>query len=236
MQSLNPSVPAMVAAIVKKLMAKNAENRYQSALGLRHDLAECLTQWKATGAIAPFELGQRDSCDSFTIPEKLYGRETEVAALLAAFERVAERSELMLVTGYSGIGKTSVVNEVHKPIVRQRGYFIKGKFDQFQRNIPLSAFVQAFRDLMQQLLSESDTQLAQWKTKILEALGENGQVILEVIPELEQIIGPQVAVPALAGEAAQNRFNLLFQNFIRVFATAEHPLVIFIDDLQWADS
>ena len=142
----------------------------------------------------------------------------------------------MLVAGFSGIGKTAIVNEVHKPIVRQRGYFIKGKFDQFQRNIPFSAFVQAFRDLMGQLLTESDAQIQQWKNQILSGLGDNGQVIIEVIPELEIIIGQQPPAPELSGSAAQNRFNLLFQKFTQVFTSAEHPLVIFLDDLQWADS
>ncbi|NJL55061.1 AAA family ATPase [bacterium] len=234
---VNPAVPGMVSAIVTKLMAKNAEDRYQSALGLKHDLARCLTEWKTTGKILAFELGQRDLSDRFLIPEKLYGREKEVEILLAAFERVAEgATELMLVAGFSGIGKTAVINEVHKPIVRQRGYFIKGKFDQFNRNIPLSAFVQAFRDLMGQLLSEADEQLEQWRTKILSALGENGQVLIEVIPELENIIGKQPAAPELSGTSSQNRFNLLFQKFIQVFTTPAHPLVIFLDDLQWADS
>ncbi|MBW4617354.1 MAG: AAA family ATPase [Desmonostoc vinosum HA7617-LM4] len=233
---VNPQTPAMVAAIVTKLMAKNAEDRYQSALGLKHDLEQCLTQWKATAEIREFELGQRDLSDRFLIPEKLYGRENEVQQLLESFERVAVgNSEMMLVAGFSGIGKTAVVNEVHKPIVKQRGYFIKGKFDQFNRNIPLFAFVQALRDLMQQLLSESDVQLQTWKTSILQAVGENGQVLIDVIPELEQIIGKQPTVVELSGSAAQNRFNLLFQKFIAVFTTAEHPLVIFLDDLQWAD-
>ncbi|NJM62233.1 MAG: AAA family ATPase, partial [Oscillatoriales cyanobacterium RU_3_3] len=144
--------------------------------------------------------------------------------------------ELMLVAGFSGIGKTAAINEVHKPIVRQRGYFIKGKYDQFGRNIPFSAFVQSFRDLMAQLLGETKTKLEQWRSKILQAVGENGQVIIDVIPELERIIGKQPPVPELSGSAAQNRFNLLFQKFIQVFTAKEHPLVIFLDDLQWADS
>ncbi|MBD1905983.1 trifunctional serine/threonine-protein kinase/ATP-binding protein/sensor histidine kinase [Funiculus sociatus GB2-A5] len=234
---LNKSVPSVLSFIVSKLMAKNAEDRYQSALGLKYDLENCLHQWTATGEIADFELGSRDLCDRFIIPEKLYGREAEVQALLTAFERVSAGSaEMMLVTGFSGIGKTAVVNEVHKPIVRQRGYFIKGKFDQFQRNLPFSAFVQAFRDLMGQLLSETDAKVEQWKTQILAALGENAQVVVDVIPELERIIGEQPPAPELTGNAAQNRFNRLFENFISVFTTQEHPLVIFLDDLQWADS
>ena len=142
---------------------------------------------------------------------------------------------MILVAGFSGIGKTAVVNEVHKPIVEKRGYFIKGKFDQLQRNIPLSAFVQAFRDLIRQLLSCSDNQLQDWRSKILQVVGENGQVIIEVIPELEKLIGKQPPALELSGEAAQNRFNLLFPQFVQVFTSASHPLVIFLDDLQWAD-
>ncbi|NEN92555.1 MAG: AAA family ATPase, partial [Okeania sp. SIO3H1] len=228
--------PTPFVNIVMKLMAKNAEDRYQSALGLRFDLEKCLSQWEEVGKIEAFELGERDISARFLIPEKLYGREKEVQTLLDAFGRVTQgQSEIFMVAGYSGVGKTAVVNEVHKPIVRQRGFFIKGKFDQFQRNIPFSAFVQAFRDLMGQLLSESDEGVEGWKNKILNALGENAQVMIEVIPELEAIIGKQPAVADLSGSAAQNRFNLLFGKFIRVFTTPEHPLVIFIDDLQWAD-
>jgi predicted ATPase/signal transduction histidine kinase len=254
---INPEIPVVLSSIVSKLMAKNAENRYQSALGLKADLENCLQQLNETGKIESFVIGQRDLCDRFIIPEKLYGRATEVATLLAAFDRVANpllsrggapvparwveeanssRSEMMLVAGFSGIGKTVVVNEIHKPIVRQRGYFIKGKYDQFQRNIPFSAFVQAFRDLMGQLLSESDSQLNIWKTKILEVVGDNGQVLIDVIPELELIIGKQPPATELSGTSAQNRFNLLIQNFINIFASQEHPLVMFIDDLQWSDS
>jgi predicted ATPase/signal transduction histidine kinase len=235
-------LPEAIIKIVMKLMAKNAEDRYQSALGLKYDLEKCLTQLQQTGTIETFKIAQRDICDRFIIPEKLYGREVEVQQLLDAFARVAcppdnqGHSEMMLVAGFSGIGKTAVINEVHKPIVRQRGYFIAGKFDQFNRNIPFSAFVQAFRDLMGQLLSESDAQLQTWKTKIISAVGENGQVLIEVIPELENIIGIQPAPQALSGSAAQNRFNLLMQKFVQIFTNIEHPLVIFLDDLQWADS
>ncbi|MEH2352441.1 trifunctional serine/threonine-protein kinase/ATP-binding protein/sensor histidine kinase [Nostoc sp.] len=233
----NPRVPLVLSEIISKLMAKNAEERYQSALGIKHDLELCLEQLQATGKIQPFEIGQRDLSDRFTIPEKLYGRENQVASLLQAFERVSlGATEMMLVAGFSGIGKTAVVNEVHKPIARQRGYFIKGKYDQFQRNIPFSAFAQAFRDLMGQLLSESDTQLQVWKTKILEVVGDNGQVLIDVIPELELIIGEQPIATELSGSAAQNRFNRLMQKFVKIFTSIEHPLVMFLDDLQWADS
>ncbi|HAZ47652.1 MAG TPA: serine/threonine protein kinase [Cyanobacteria bacterium UBA11369] len=237
LREINPAIPQVVSDIVMKLMSKTAESRYQSAFGLRYDLEICWQKWQEKGRIDPFILGERDVCDRFLIPEKLYGRETEVAILLNAFERVSEGStEIMLVAGFSGIGKTAVVNEIHKPIVRQRGYFIKGKFDQFKRDIPFWAWVQAFQNLMRQLLTESATEVQKWQVKILEALGENGQVIIDVIPELEHLIGKQPEVPELEGNAAQNRFNLLFGKFIRLFATKEHPLAIFLDDLQWADS
>ena len=234
--ALNLEIPPILAEIIAKLMAKNAEDRYQSALGLKYDLQHCWDLWQQ-GNLLGFPLAERDLCDRFTIPEQLYGREEEVLALLEAFNRMsAGTTELLLVAGFSGIGKTAVVSEVHKPIVRQRGYFIKGKYDQFNRNVPFSAFVQAFRDLMAQLLSESDAELQTWKTHILHALGDNGQIIIEVIPELERIIGSQPPATELSGTAAQNRFNLLFQKFIQVFTTPAHPLVMFLDDLQWADS
>ncbi|MBW4507897.1 MAG: AAA family ATPase [Scytonematopsis contorta HA4267-MV1] len=234
---LNPEIPQVLNDIVLKLMAKTTEQRYQSTLGIKYDLEKCLEEQLTTNNITYFHLGSRDIYDRFQIQEKLYGRETEVATLLAAFERVsAGATELMLVAGFSGIGKTALVNEVHKPIVRQRGYFIKGKFDQFQRNIPFSALVQAFQNLMRQLLTESNTQVEKWKSKIIAALGDNAQVIISVIPELERIIGEQPALSELEASAAENRFRLLFQKFIRVFTYIEHPLVIFLDDLQWADS
>jgi serine/threonine protein kinase len=170
---INPDIPPILSEIISKLMAKNAEDRYQTALGLKHDLEVCRQQWQETGNIAFFELAQQDICDRFLIPEKLYGRQREVKTLLAAFERVTSGStEMILVAGSSGIGKTAVVNEVHKPIVRQRSYFIKGKFDQFKRDIPLSGLVQAFRDLIGQLLSETDAQIEYWKAKILSVLGK----------------------------------------------------------------
>ncbi|MFE4105805.1 trifunctional serine/threonine-protein kinase/ATP-binding protein/sensor histidine kinase [Almyronema epifaneia] len=232
-----PDLPIILGEIIRKLMAKNAEDRYQSALGLKHDLMRCQEECDVAGHHAWFNLGERDMCDRFLVPEKLYGREEEVRTLLDAFGRVSKgSSELMLVAGFSGIGKTAVVNEVHKPITRQRGYFIKGKYDQFNRDIPFSAFVQSLQDLIGQILSESDVQLAQWRNQILAVVGENGQVLIEVIPELAQVIGEQPAAPKLTGDAAQNRFNRLFQAFIKIFSTADHPLVMFLDDLQWADS
>lgn len=230
-------IPQAIANIVMKLMAKNAEDRYQSALGLKYDLEKCLKQLETTGKIADFPLGEMDIGDRFSIPEKLYGREKEVQTLLDAFERIAAgTTEMMLVAGFSGIGKTAVINEVHKPTVKRRGYFTQGKFDQFNRDIPFSALVQCFRDLVGQLLSESEQELSEWKEKILAALGQQGQVIIDVVPELQQIIGPQPPATELSGNAVQNRFNLLLGKLVRVFASKKHPLVIFLDDLQWADS
>ncbi len=240
--------PKAVSDIVMKLLAKTAEQRYQSAWGIKADLEECLTQLQTTGKISDFPLGRYDISDKFQIPEKLYGRESEVAALMAAFERVSNPSqppitkggqggvEMMLVAGFSGVGKSALVQEIHKPIVRQRGYFIWGKFDQFKRNIPFASLVQAFQDLIRQLLSESQAQIVAWKTKLLEALGVDAQVMIDVIPEIELIVGKQPPVAPLPPTASQNRFNLLFKKFIRVFTQAKHPLVIFLDDLQWADN
>jgi predicted ATPase/serine phosphatase RsbU (regulator of sigma subunit)/tRNA A-37 threonylcarbamoyl transferase component Bud32 len=246
---IQPEIPIVVSQIVLKLLAKNAEDRYQSAYGIKADLQQCLEQLCYQGSITPFALAQQDASGKFQIPQKLYGRETEVELLLAGFERVAgggqtqstaisspARSELMLVSGYSGIGKSALVNEVHKPITRKQGYFISGKYDQFQRNIPYSALIRAFQELIRQLLTESPAQIDRWRLQLLSALGSNGQVVTDVIPEVGLIIGEQLAVPELAPKETQNRFNLVFQKFIQVFTQAEHPLVIFLDDLQWADS
>lgn len=230
-------IPPSVSDIVMKLLAKNAEERYQSADGLKFDLETCLLQLQTTGKIKDFILGQRDHGSQLLIPQKLYGREKEVATLMDAFWRVSQgATEMLLVSGYSGIGKTSIVNEVHKPIVTARGYFITGKFDQLKRDIPYAALIQAFQELIRQLLTENDQQIAIWKHKLLEALGSNGQVLIDVIPEVELIIGLPPDVPRLGAAESENRFNRVFQQFVNVFCQPEHPLVIFLDDLQWADS
>jgi predicted ATPase/signal transduction histidine kinase/CheY-like chemotaxis protein/tRNA A-37 threonylcarbamoyl transferase component Bud32 len=261
-RTLNPEIPDAISAIVMKLLAKTAEDRYQSADGLRFDLETCLAQLQASGNISDFTAGNADRAGQLLIPQKLYGREAEVAAMLAAFNRVSgveppqpplvkggllEISspsltsktagvEMILVSGYSGIGKSCLVNEVQKPIVRQRGYFISGKFDQFKRNIPYASVIQAFQSLIRQLLTESQASIQTWKQKLLSALGSSGKVITDVIPEVELIIGKQPEVPQLGPTESQNRFNLVFKQFISVFTAKEHPLVVFLDDLQWADS
>ncbi len=233
---LNYEVPQIVSSIVMKLLAKNAEERYQSAFGLKVDLENCLNQLQTTGKIEDFIPGKLDKFGQFLIPKKLYGRTQVVADLIELFDRVSfGKTEMVLVSGYSGIGKTSVVSEIHKPIVRQRGYFITGKFDQFKRDIPYAAITQAFESLMQQLLTKSSEELTIWKDKLLSKLGKNGAIIIDVVPSLELIIGSQPAVRQLGPTEFQNRFNRFFKKFLNVFAQAQHPLVIFLDDLQWAD-
>ncbi len=251
---INSDIPPAIAEVVMKLMAKNAEDRYQSASGLLADLEICLHQLETTGEIIDFIPRRLDVLSQLLIPQKLYGREEQVNELLAAFERVGagspesllpnqntekfahSQSELMLVSGYSGIGKSAVVNEVSKPITRSKGYFISGKFDQFKRNIPYASLIQAFNSLLRQLLTESAAAIETWRTKILTALGTNGKVIADVIPEVELIVGKQPEVLELGPIESQNRFNRVFKEFISVFTQKEHPLVIFLDDLQWADS
>ncbi|QLE58321.1 hybrid sensor histidine kinase/response regulator [Nostoc sp. TCL26-01] len=235
-QEINADIPPVVADIVMKLLAKTAEARYQNALGIKADLEKCLRQIQATNKIANFTIGQLDLNSQLLIPQKLYGRETEVISLMNAFERVGLGAvEMILVSGYSGIGKSSLVNEVHKPIVARHGYFISGKFDQFKRNIPYAFLISAFQELIQQLLTESSAKIALWKFKILESLGVNGQVIIDVIPAIAQIIGSQPPVVQLGINESQNRFKRVFQQFIHIFCQPEHPLVLFLDDLQWAD-
>ncbi|WP_243147400.1 AAA family ATPase [Scytonema sp. UIC 10036] len=233
---LNPEIPQAISDLVMKLLAKTAEERYQSALGLKADLEECLEKLQATGKIEDFLIGQLDLYSQFLIPQKLYGREQEVATLIDTFKRISlGATEMILVSGYSGIGKTSLVNEVYHTIVCQRAYFISGKFDQFKRNIPYSSLIQAFQELMRQILTENHEKIAIWKAKILNALGSNGQIIIDVIPEIEWIIGRQPDVPQLGLTESQNRFNRVFLQFIHIFCQREHPLVLFLDDLQWAD-
>jgi predicted ATPase/signal transduction histidine kinase/tRNA A-37 threonylcarbamoyl transferase component Bud32 len=243
---INAQVPPALSAIVMKLLAKTAEARYQSAYGLKADLQKSWQQLKTTGYIEPFEYGQQDISDKFQIPQKLYGRDPEIALLLECFERattpgtdsesVEHTAEVLLVSGYSGIGKSMLVKEIYKPITPQRGYFSAGKFDQFQRNVPYSALVGAFTDLIRQLLTENEDRLVYWREQLLAAVGKRGQVIIDVIPEVELIIGPQPAIPTLIPIEAQNRFNEVLQNFLRVFCQPEHPLVLFLDDLQWVDA
>ncbi|WP_442942785.1 protein kinase domain-containing protein [Nostoc sp.] len=260
---INTTIPKPVSDIILKLMAKNAENRYQSAWGIKADLEICAEQLAQIGQISSIKLALQDVSEQFQIPQKLYGRDKEVAMLLAAFVRVAcpesnrvaslannsettsqseQRGkpkfqvEMMLVSGCAGIGKSALVQEIYKPITQKRGYFISGKFDQFQRNIPYSAIADALQKLVQQLLSEPDEQVQQWRSLLLTALGNNAQIIIDIIPEVELIIGKQSPLPEVGATEAQNRFHRIFRQFVRVFCSESHPLAIFLDDLQWIDS
>jgi serine/threonine protein kinase len=218
---INPALPLPLSHLLLKLMAKGAEERYQSWQGLKADLESFQQQWEALGTIANFQLGRWDSSDRFLIPEKLYGRESEVQVLLTAFESVVLQNscQMILVSGASGIGKTAAIQEIHQPVVQQHGYFIRGKFEQFKRNLPFSAIVQALRQWFVQLLTEREEAVKKWRNHLTEVLGKSGRVLTQVVPELEQIIGVQPLVPELPPEAAQNRFNLLLDQLIRAEVT-----------------
>ncbi|MDB4938386.1 MAG: multi-sensor signal transduction multi-kinase, partial [Labilithrix sp.] len=230
-------IPEQVGAIVAKLLAKPAECRYQTAAGLETDLRRCLEALETAGPMS-FPLGAADVPDRLLIPEKLYGRERDIETLLAAFARVVADGELevVLVSGYSGIGKSSVVNELHKALVPRRGLFASGKFDQYKRDIPYATLVQALGSLTRTILARSEAELAEWRASLAHALGPNGRLITDLLPELELIIGPQSPVPDLPPGETQNRFQMVFRQFIGVFARREHPLALFLDDLQWLDA
>jgi len=231
-------IPEPISAIIMRLLAKTAEERYQTAVGVETDLRRCLTEWETGGGITPFPLGVHDASDRLLIPEKLYGREREIDSLLAAFDRVVARgtAELVLVSGYSGIGKSSVVNELHKALVPSRGLFAAGKFDQYKRNVPYATPAQAFQSLVRQILGKKDIEVTRWRDALREALGQNGQLIVNLIPELELILGKQPPVVELPSKEAQRRFQMVFRRFLAVFARSEHPLTLFLDDLQWLDA
>ena len=199
-------------------------------------MRRCLAALDRDGSVAPFKLGTEDAVDRFEPPQKLYGRSAEAKTLLASFERVARGGvETITIAGQAGIGKTSLVQEIYQPVTGRRGYFVSGKFEQLEQNVPFSAFVGALRELVQQLLTESEEEIAAWRERIRQAVAPNGQLIVDVVPELGLIIGPQPRVPELEALEAQNRFYLAFQNFVQVFCKREHPLVLFLDDMQWAD-
>ncbi len=236
-RELRAEVPEPLAQIVMKLLEKTAEARYQSALGIKADLEVCAREWSARRAIGPFLLASQDVSDQLLLPQRLYGREREVERLIQSFSLTCDGANvLLLVSGYSGVGKTSLIQELYRPIVAQRGHFIAGKFDQIVRNLPYGALLQAFRALLQQLLTEGEAELARWRQRLLEGLGTNAAVMSEVLPEIELILGPQPSAPALEAAETQNRFRLVLQRFVGALSSPEHPLLLFLDDLQWADA
>src|SRR6266851_1397872 len=232
------NIPVPVSEIIMELLAKTAEERYQTAAGVESDLRHCLAERERKGRIDPFALGEHDAPDRLLLPEKLYGRAREIETLLACFDRIVNSgaAELVLVSGYSGIGKSSVVNDLHRVLVEPRGLFASGKFDQYKRDIPYSTLAQAFQSLIRPLLAKSDPELAGWREAFREALGPNGRLIIDLVPELKLIVGDQPPVPELPPHDAQRRFQLVFRRFLAVFARPEHPLALFLDDLQWLDS
>jgi len=235
-QELRNDVPLSLSHIVSKLMSKGVEDRYQSTFGLIADLERCRDEWHSAEPVAVFELGTSDVSRKFQIPQTLYGREAELEQLMGMFDDVAHGSTgLCLVSGEAGVGKSALVNELSRAIVGKKGYLIQGKFDQLQKSSAYGAFALAFRSLMQQILGESQSRLDAWRSELQEALGPNGQLIVDLVPELELIIGEQASAPELPPTEAQNRFQLVFSNFVKVFANSRHPMVIFMDDLHWSD-
>jgi PAS domain S-box-containing protein len=232
-----PRVPSAISAVIMKLLAKAPEDRYQTAAGVEADLRRCMTPLQPANSIEPFALASQDTPDVLRIPEKLYGREQSIQVLLRAFERVANDGscELMLVSGYSGIGKSSVVGELQKALSPSNATFAAGKCDQFKRDIPYATLAQALQTLVQMILRSSEAELARWRDSIRRAVEPNGQLIAGLIPELELVIGKQPPVPDLPPQDSRIRFQMVFRSFLHVFARAEHPLVLFFDDLQWID-
>lgn len=230
-------LPETLSRIIMKLLRKSAEERYQSAAGLLSDLERCKAEYVKRGEIGEFRLGESDRSGIFQIPEKLYGREKEIGELLETFKKCSQgENETLFISGFSGIGKSTLINEIHKPIIEKRGYFSRGKHEKLKMSIPYKAIIEAFREIVKEILTESDESVERWKGRILEALGENARVVIDIIPEVELIVGKQPSVQALGAAEEQNRFNLLFLNFVKVFTGEGLPLVLFIDDLQWADS
>ncbi len=237
LHELDAAIPEPLSALVQKLLSKGPDDRYQSTFGLVRDLTHCAQQWQRFRRIAAFTLAAADIPERFCIAQKLYGREAESAAILGAFQRVSDgRAELLLISGYSGIGKTALVSELHKPIVARRGYLVRGKCDQYGRNQPYSALIQAFQQLVRQLATEGDERRGYWKARLLAALGAHAAAVVEIIPSLVLLIGTPPSLPPLPAAEKENRFHIAFAQFVNALAAKSHPLLVFLDDLQWADA
>ncbi|WP_027329125.1 diguanylate cyclase [Marinimicrobium agarilyticum] len=236
-EALVPEVPEAVSAIILKLLSKSPEERYQSSEGLQHDLSRCLTAIHQGQTPLPFALGEKDHLQRFLVPQALYGRHQELQELLDLFEQaVAGRTRFCLVHGYSGVGKSALVNELDRYQIRERGFLVQSKFDQFQQGQTYSALAATFRALVQQVLLEPEHTLVEWRARLIEALGPNGALVIELVPELALIIGEQPPVAELPPAENRNRLQLVLTAFLRVFAGAGHPVVLFLDDLQWSDT
>ena len=233
---IRTDTPEMISRIIMKLLSKTAEERYQNAFGVMHDFIKCRDALSGNQDTTVFPLALDDIPLKFNIPQKLFGRTDEIDLLYKIFDRTKTgQRELVLVSGDPGIGKSALVQEIHKPVTSAKGYFLSGKFEQFRRDVPYSAIIQAFQHLIQQILTESNKRIQNWKTRLLAELENNANVIIDVIPEVKFITGDQPAVSRLGAEETQNRFNHIFKKFLRAFTSQDHPLVLFLDDLQWAD-
>jgi diguanylate cyclase (GGDEF)-like protein len=237
LHEVDRNIPEPLSLVVQKLLSKYPDDRYQSSFGLIADLKRCAQQWQRSRRMEAFPLASADIPERFCVAQRLYGREIECARILGAFERASQGyAELLLIRGYSGIGKTAVVGELHRPVVARRGYFLRGKCDQYSRNQPYAALCQAFQQLLRQLVVEGEERRAYWKSRLREALGENAGAIAEILPDLRELIGEPPRLPPLPAAEKENRFHIAFSQFVNALASTSHPLMLFLDDLQWADA
>ncbi|MBF0380471.1 MAG: AAA family ATPase [Magnetococcales bacterium] len=233
---LRSDIPEPLSQIVLKLLNKDPEKRYQSTNGLLADLTNSLKQWNISQTIPPFAIGQQDELSRFRIPQKLYGRDSEIKQLLTSYERAAKgSSELVLVAGHAGSGKTALVGELRQQVLTLGGLFAVGKYNLLSRDEPYLALIQGLKQLLDGLWGESESSLLEWKERILKAVANNGRIMVEILPELERLIGAQPEIPELDSEEAGNRFRVVLHDFLSVFSQKDQPLVLFLDDLQWAD-
>jgi len=236
-ERVNPQIPTILSRIVLKMTAKIPEERYQNAFGLKADLERCRDDWQRNRTMVPFELGQKDQSLRFSLPLEIFGRERETAFLVQAFERAARGGvEVLFLSGEGGIGKSALVGEIQRPVIEKKGYFIAGKCDPLGKGVPYSGIIQALSDWLHQVAGESEERIKAWREKLLWAVEGNGRILLDLIPEMEWLIGPQGEVPVLGPEEARNRFHRVFRNLFQVLAQGEHPLVLFLDDLHWLDT